>query len=169
MAWKEAVLTNLELLDPVSAGFIQTRRVWLAFWKQGSHISAFWAPGNRIYLNARYFSIQTDPEDARLQSVLIHEVCHLKQGFFKALSVYGELEAWQLGFRIYRQLSGLAYHPALVELMSLPVSRDRQVLRRAQILMQGYAGKEYRADLLPLVPIGQEIQYRLGISPKNIA
>ena len=165
--WKEAVVQNLESLNPDSVSFIRAHRVRIGFWKQGTHTSAIWAPGNWILFNPQYFSIHTETNDARLQSVLVHEVCHLKQGFFTALSVYGELEAWQLGFQVYRHLTGLAYHPALVELMSLPLSWDRQVLGRAQALMQGYAGKKYRADLLPLYPIGREIQYRLGFLKNN--
>jgi len=35
------------------------------------------------------------------------------------------------------------------------------VLKQAQGLMQDFAGKGYRSDLLPLYPIGKEIRYRL--------
>lgn len=45
--------------------------------------------------------------------------------------------------------------------MSLPLGWDRNVLRRAVQLMQDYAGKGYRADLLPYYPLGKEIAYRL--------
>ena len=166
--WLESVLQNLESLDAESAAFIRTSRVRIGFYKQGPHTSAIWVPGKRIYLNPLYFSIQTEPRDARLQSVLIHEVRHLKQGFLTALSVYGELEAWQLGFRVYRQLTGLPYASNLLEFMSLPLSWDREVLRRAQVLMQVYAGKKYRADLLPLFPLGMELKFRLGKLKKQV-
>jgi hypothetical protein len=46
-------------------------------------------------------------------------------------------------------------------MLSLPLTYDRDVLRRARNLMQAYAGKGYRADLLPLYPLGKEIRYRL--------
>jgi hypothetical protein len=45
--------------------------------------------------------------------------------------------------------------------MSLPLGWDRAVLRRAVDLMQAYAGKGYRADLLPYYPLGKELAYRL--------
>jgi hypothetical protein len=85
----------------------------------------------------------------------------LQQGFFTALSVWGELDAWQLEWRIYYRLHKRYPHPAIEELMTLPLGWDRDVLRKAVQLMQGYAGKGYRADLLPLYPLGKEIAYRL--------
>jgi hypothetical protein len=43
--------------------------------------------------------------------------------------------------------------------MTLPLEYDREVLRKAATLMQQYAGKGYRVDLLPLFPAGREIKY----------
>jgi hypothetical protein len=83
----------------------------------------------------------------------------LQQGLFTALSVFGELDAWQLEFGIYHRVKGRYPHPAIAELMSLPLSYDRDVLRKAAKLMQAYAGKGYRSDLLPLYPWGREIRY----------
>jgi hypothetical protein len=85
----------------------------------------------------------------------------LQQGIVVALSVYGELEAWQLQFRLYHTLTNAKMHTAIAEMLSLPLNWDRNVLQRARELMQDYAGKGYRADLLPLYPIGKEISYRL--------
>ncbi|HNQ93466.1 MAG TPA: hypothetical protein PKH47_02195, partial [Anaerolineales bacterium] len=76
-------------------------------------------------------------------------------------SVYGELEAWQLQFRLYHQKTDAKMHPVIEKLLSLPLSWDRAVLKQAQVLMQDFAGKGYRADLLPLYPLGKEIRYRL--------
>jgi hypothetical protein len=78
-----------------------------------------------------------------------------------ALSIYGELDAWQLEFRVYRTLLGKELPGALNDLLALPLGWDRAVLREARRLMQVYAGKRYRADLLPLYPIHQELAYRL--------
>lgn len=161
--WRQAVLVNLAKVDAQSAAYIHNKHVKIGFYKQGPHTSAIWFPGQRIFLNPRYYSLETDPSDPLLLSILIHEVCHLRQGFTLALSVYGEMEAWQSGFSVHKQLTGLAYHPNLVEFMSLSLSWDREVLRRAQQLMLGYAGKSYRADLLPLYPIGKEIAFWLGL------
>lgn len=166
--WLDSLQQNLAAVDAAAAEFIRARGVSIRFWQQGQHVSAIWAPFNRIYLNKRYFSLQMDPGDPLVLSILLHEVCHLRQGFCTALSVYGELQAWQLGFRVFHELTGLPYHPNLVELMSLPLGWDRRVLRRAQVLMQVYAGKRYRADLLPLFPLGLEIKYRLGLWPKKV-
>jgi len=163
LEWQAALLQNLARVDNSSADFFRSHSVKLSFWRQGAHVSAIWTLGRWILLNKRYYSLQTDPAEPLLLSVLIHEIRHLQQGFFAALSVYGELEAWQLGFRVYRELTGLPYHPKLVEFMTLPLGWDRDILRRAQNLMQEYAGKNYRADLLPLYPWGREIKYKLGV------
>ena len=162
IVWKQAVVQNLAGLDAAMANFIRERRVSISFRECGAHVGAFWLPGNRIYLNLRHYSLRTDPKDPRIQSILIHEIRHLQQGFFTALSIYGELEAWQLQFRVQQELTGEPYHPNLVELMSLPLGWDRAVLRRAQALMQVYASQAYRSDLLPLYPWGRELKYRLG-------
>ena len=45
--------------------------------------------------------------------------------------------------------------------MTLPLEYDRDVLKKAATLMQAYAGKGYRIDLLPLYPLGRELKYRL--------
>jgi hypothetical protein len=52
-------------------------------------------------------------------------------------------------------------HPSIEKLLALPLSWDRAVLGQACRLMQEYAGKGYRADLLPYYPLGKEIRYRL--------
>jgi hypothetical protein len=44
-------------------------------------------------------------------------------------------------------------------LMKLPLGYDRAVLKEAVCLMRAYAGKGYRADLLPLFPLPREIRY----------
>jgi hypothetical protein len=45
--------------------------------------------------------------------------------------------------------------------MSLPLTYDRAVLKKAVALMKAYAGEGYRVDLLPLYPLDKEIQYWL--------
>jgi hypothetical protein len=52
--------------------------------------------------------------------------------------------------------------------MTLPWNWDRDVLSRARALMQAYAGKRYRVDLLPLYPLPVEIKFRLtGNRPES--
>jgi len=85
----------------------------------------------------------------------------LQQGLFTALSVYGELDAWQLEWGIYHRIHGKYPKPVIEKLMTLPLGWDRDVLRRAVELMQDFETKAYRADLLPLYPLGKELRWWL--------
>lgn len=114
-----------------------------------------------IHLNTLHYSLESNPADSRVLTLLIHEVKHLQQGVMTALSVYGELEAWQLQFTLYHQKTNAKMHPAIEKLLALPFGWDRAVLGQARVLMQEYAGRGYRVDLLPLYPLGKEIRSRL--------
>lgn len=139
--------------------FLRSRRTKVGFKKTRSSVSAFWTlPGN-IHLNSHYYTYDTPLDDLRIKTLIIHEVRHLQQGVFTALSVYGELDAWQIEFGVYHRMRGNYPHPAVAELMSLPLVYDRNILRRAAGLMQDYAGQGYRVDLLPLYPWGRELRY----------
>jgi hypothetical protein len=166
--WTNSILDILSRMDEPCVQYLRSHRTKIGFSRQSASTGAIWFIDGNIYLNSRYYSLQTAPNDPQLLSLFVHEVRHLQQGFFTALSVYGELDAWQLGFRVYQNLTGQLpsgrggnSHEALLEIMSLPLGWDRQVLRRAQTLMQEYAGKGYRADLLPLYPFGKEIRHWL--------
>jgi hypothetical protein len=149
-----------------AAIFLRENKTHIGFRKVRKNVGAFWTVLRTVHLNTEYYSLATNPSDPRLTTLMIHEVKHLQQGIIVALSVYGELEAWQLQFRLYHALVDVKKHRAIEELLTLPLSWDRVVLRRARELMQEYAGKGYRADLLPLYPIGKEIRFRLfGITP----
>ena len=161
-AWKENLLAKLAEMGEAgedAAEYLRTHKTHISFWRVRKNVGAFWTPLRTVHLNTVYYSYQTDIADVGMLTLLIHEVKHLQQGFVLALSVYGELEAWQLQFRLYHQLIDKPMHPAIAELLSLPLGYDRAVLRRAFTLMQAYAGKGYRADLLPLYPLGREIKY----------
>ena len=145
----------------VTVDFIRARGTKIGFKLVPPNVGAFWTVFGNIRLNSKYYSYSTSLEDIRLKTLIVHEVRHLKQGFFKALSVYGELEAWQLEFGIYHRIKGKYPRPSIAELMSLPLEYDRDVLKKAAKLMQDYAGKGYRIDLLPLYPLGREIKYWL--------
>jgi len=157
--WVENLVQNLGEVDEASLAYLRSRRVKIGFRKQSVATAAIWTPGQRIYLNPQYFSPEQNPNDPRILGLIIHEICHLRQGFLTALSVYGELEAWQLGFRVEHGLTGQPYPPVIAELMALPLGWEREVLEQARQLMLTYARKGYRADLLPLYPLGKEIQY----------
>jgi hypothetical protein len=139
--------------------FLRSRGTKVGFKKARPNVGAFWTVFGNIRLNSHYYDYNTPLNDLRIKTLIVHEVRHLQQGFFTALSVYGELDAWQLEFGIYHRVKGRYPHPAIAELMTLPLAYDRNALRKAVKLMQDYAGKGYRADLLPLYPWGREIRY----------
>lgn len=141
--------------------FIRKNRTRIGFKKVRPNVGAFWTIFGNIHLNSQYYSYDTPLDDLRIKTLIIHEVRHLQQGIATALSVFGELDAWQLEFGVYHRFKGSYPHPAIAELMTLPLELDREVLKKAAALMQAYAGKGYRVDLLPLFPIGREIRYRI--------
>jgi hypothetical protein len=95
-------------------------------------------------------------DEAYALSLIVHEVRHLKQGILGALSVRGELEAWQEQFaflKAQRHYSSLPRHNAIIEelmILSLDSCAD---LQRARELMREYAGPKYRINWLPLFPL----------------
>jgi len=144
-----------------TVAYLRSRGTKIAIKPAKKSIGAWWTITRRINLNSLYYSYEKSLDNTRVFTLIIHEVRHLQQGFFTALSVYGELDAWQLEWSIYYRLHGRYPKPSIEELMSLPLSWDRDVLRRAVELMQDYATKGYRADLLPYYPLGKELAYRL--------
>ena len=91
-------------------------------------------------------------KDTWTLSIIAHEVKHYQQGLLTALSVYGELEAWQLQMRVLRDLGTPPKHAALQAIEKLRLSHDPTVLREAARLMKEFS-PGYRIDLLPLNPI----------------
>ena len=160
--WKENLfeaVTQLGEEGRVAVEFLRTRQTKIGFRQVRANIGAFWTPFGNIRLNSRYYTYETPFDDLRIKTLIIHEARHLQQGLITALSVYGELDAWQLEFGIYHRIKGKYPHAAVDELMKLPLGYDRAVLKEAVCLMQTYAGKGYRVDLLPLYPLPREIQY----------
>lgn len=163
--WTNALLETLSAAGEEgrqAALYLRARGVRIGFWRARRSVGAFWTVFGRIYLNSQHYTQSTSLDNPYLLSLLVHEACHLRQGLFVALSVYGELQAWQVGFRFYHTLTGgYPNHPAAKEILSLPLCWERSVLKQAQNLMRAYAGKGYRADLLPLYPLPWEIRYGL--------
>jgi len=160
--WKESLLESVaEVGDEGRAAvdFLRKHKTKIGFKKVRPSVGAFWTPFGNIRLNSRYYTYKTPFDDLRIKTLIIHEARHLQQGIITALSVYGELEAWQLEFGIYHRIKGKYPHAAIADLMQLPLGYDRSALREAVRLMQAYAGKGYRADLLPLFPLPREIVY----------
>jgi len=162
IVWQDQLLEAVAgLCDEgrVAVDFLKERRTKIRFQNVRPNIGAFWTVFGNIRLNSHYYTYETPLDDLRMKTLIIHEARHLQQGFFQAFSVYGELDAWQLEFGIYHRLKGRYPHPAIAELMTLPLKYDRDVLKKAAKLMQDYAGKGYRVDLLPLYPLGPEMKY----------
>ena len=160
--WVENLLESVAQVGEegrVAAEFVRARRTKIGFRQVRPSVGAFWTVFGNIHLNARYYNYETPLDDVRIKTLIIHEARHLQQGLMTALSVYGELDAWQLEFGIYHRIRGKYPHPAIADLMTLPLGYDRPVLRRAAQLMQAYAGKGYRIDLLPLFPLTRELKY----------
>jgi hypothetical protein len=160
--WKENLfdaVTQLGEEGQVAVEFLQKRGTKIGFKQVRPSIGAFWTVFGNIRLNSRYYTYETPLDDLRIKTLIIHEARHLQQGLITALSVYGELDAWQLEFGIYHRIKGKYPHAAIAELMTLPLTYNRTLLKEAVCLMQAYAGKGYRADLLPLYPLPREIQY----------
>jgi len=162
--WVNTLLENVVQIGDegrVAADFIRARGTKIGFKLVRPNIGAFWTVFSNVRLNSRHYSYETPLSDISMKTLIIHEVRHLQQGMIIALSVYGELEAWQLEHRIRYQVEGKYHRESIAELMTLPLEYDRVVLKKAVALMQKYAGKGYRIDLLPLYPLGREIRYWL--------
>jgi len=162
--WVNALYENLENFEEegrASVAYLRAHRTKIAIKPAKKNIGAWWTVGRNINLNALYYSYEKSLNETRVFTLIIHEVRHLQQGFFTALSVYGELDAWQLEWKIYYRRHQRYPHSAIEELMKLPLGWDRAILGKAAELMQAYAGKGYRIDLLPYYPLGKEITYRL--------
>ncbi len=164
--WVEQLLKNMERFGPEADEALRYMR------QRGTKVSvheqptgARWTAFRRIEIHPRFAHLS--PDDPYAASLIIHEVRHLQQGVFMALSVYGELEAWQLQFGFLKTWTG-RYHDepqrnaVLEQLMALPLGWDRVALEEARRLMKAYAGRAYRVDLLPLYPAHREIAYFLA-------
>jgi len=160
--WKENLLEAVIQLGEegrAAVEFLRARRIKIGFMQVRPNVGAFWTVFGNIRLNSLYYTYETPFDELRIKTLIIHEARHLQQGLITALSVYGELDAWQLEFGIYHRIKGQYPHPAIAELMKLPLGYDRSVLKEAARLMQTYAGKGYRVDLLPLFPLPREIKF----------
>lgn len=104
-------------------------------------------------------------DEAYAFSLILHEVRHLRQGLFSALSVRGELEAWQEQFAYLKSQTGkystLPRHQVIIEEMMTLSLDSRPDLRRARQLMRDFAGPKYRIGWLLLFPLGREIRFFL--------
>jgi hypothetical protein len=152
----EDLLKRLEATGPegrAARDFLRARGIRVTLRPQPT--GARWTIFGHIELHPN----QVDNEAYAL-SLIVHEVRHLKQGFFGALSVRGELEAWQEQFAYLKSQTGQytasPRHNAVIEqLMTLSLD-SRTDLIRARELIREYAGSKYRIHWLPLFPLGKK-------------
>lgn len=142
-----------------TSSFIRNRNVRLKFRKQ-RHSAAAWTVNGEIHINSLGSVGNISSNNPYLLSLVVHETRHLQQGILTALSVYGELDAWQTGFRFYRKISSFQLDPVLEEILLLPLDWSRENLTMAAILMKKYS-PVYRINLLPLYPLHREIAWWL--------
>jgi predicted SprT family Zn-dependent metalloprotease len=155
----EKLLARLDETGPegrAARDYLVGRRVRVGLRPQPT--GARWTIFGRIELNPSQLA-----NEAFALSLIVHEVRHLKQGLFGALSVRGELEAWQEQFAFLKSLTGRyaasPRHNAIIEeLMTLSLN-SRTDLQRARVRMREYAGKKYRINWLPLYPLVGVIRF----------
>jgi hypothetical protein len=149
----EKLLNRLDETGPegrAARDFLRARRVKVGVRPQPT--GARWTIFGYIELHPAQMN-----NEAYALSLIVHEVRHLKQGLLGALSVRGELEAWQEQFAYLKSQTGQysvsPRHQAIIEeLMTLGLD-SRADLQRARALMREYAGKKYRINWLPLFPL----------------
>ena len=139
--------------------YVRTRKIKVGMRRARKSVGAFWTLEGNFFLNSIHHTQESILENPRAWTLFVHEVRHLQQGMLTALSIYGELDAWQVEFNLYKRLTGKTLHATLEELLSLPLNMDRDTLQRAREIMIQYAGKSYGANWLPLYPIHKELKY----------
>ncbi|NWF63473.1 MAG: hypothetical protein HXY38_04125 [Chloroflexi bacterium] len=139
--------------------FARGKKIRVGLRRARKSVGAFWTLGRSFYLNTAHYTAESALENSRAWTLFVHEVCHLQQGVLTALSIYGELEAWQIEFRLFKKLAGKKLRPELEELLSLPLTLERETLKRARQLMTKFAGFWYGAWMLPLYPIHKEVLF----------
>jgi hypothetical protein len=157
--WEIDVLTRLSRSGPTgrqAVDYLARRKGMVSFGAQST--GAKWTPKGMligppdIIVSSKQMKATKEGKDAWSISLIAHEAKHYQQGLFVALSVYGELEAWQLQMRVLRELGAPPKHAALLAIEKLKLSHDPKVLREAARLMVEFS-PGYRIDLLPLNPI----------------
>lgn len=139
--------------------FVREKNIRVGLKRARRSVGAFWTWTRSFYLNKLHYTAESALEHPRAITLFVHEVRHLQQGVLTAMSIYGELDAWQYEFRLYKRLTGKTLKPELEELLALPLSFDRKTLKHAQQLMTRCAGFWYGAWILPLYPIHKEIMF----------
>lgn len=139
--------------------YVRAQKIKVGIRRARKSVGAFWTLNRRFFLNSVHYTQESILENPRAWTLFVHEVRHLQQGALTALSIYGELDAWQVEFNLYKKLTGKTLSAVLEDLLSLSLNMERDNLRRARALMMQYAGKGYGANWLPLYPLHKEFKY----------
>ena len=155
-----------------AAEYIVANEVQIKFRTLGAG-AMWWIDGN-MYLNSDRYSLQTRPDHPYMLALIAHEAKHLEQGPVVALSVYGELEAWQVQYEVFKEIVGASpgtYEERMAwdELSQIPLSYSRDDLEKARELIQYLAGPDYPINEIPLWPMPEEIAERLERTSESLA
>jgi hypothetical protein len=142
--------------------YIRAHKTNIGMRRARKSVGAFWTPTKAAYLNSAHYTHESSLLSPNAWALLIHEVRHLQQGWLTALSIYGELDAWQYQLRVLKKITEKKLVPLQEEILSLPLNMERKNLQYARQLMTQFAGKSYGANWLPLYPIHKEIKYWLA-------
>ena len=106
--WLEKYLQKVEQSSQEgreAVEFVRRHNIKVAIKRARKNVGAFWTLNRRFYLNARHYTQEsTLGDNPRAMTIFVHEVRHLQQGPITAISVYGELDAWQYEFRLLKRL-----------------------------------------------------------------
>ena len=139
--------------------YVREKKIRVGMRRARKSVGAFWTWERAFYLNKVHYTMESALENPRALTLFVHEVRHLQQGIPIAMSVYGELDAWQYEFRLFKKITGKTLKPELEELLVMPLNFERTNLKHAQKLMTQFGGFWYGAWILPLYPIHKEIKY----------
>lgn len=139
--------------------YVREKKIRVGMRRARKSVGAFWTWERAFYLNKVHYTMESALENPRALTLFVHEVRHLQQGIPIAMSVYGELDAWQYEFRLFKKITGKTLKPELEELLAMPLNFERTNLKHAQKLMTQFGGFWYGAWILPLYPVHKELKY----------
>lgn len=139
--------------------YVREKKIRVGMRRARKSVGAFWKWERAFYLNKVHYTMESALENPRALTLFVHEVRHLQQGIPIAMSVYGELDAWQYEFRLFKKITGKTLKPELEELLAMPLNFERTNLKHAQKLMTQFGGFWYGAWILPLYPVHKELKY----------
>ena len=113
--WREQFLetvSNCSSEGKEAVDYIRAHKTHIGIRRARKSVGAFWTLAKAAYLNSAHYSQESSLANPNAWALLIHEVRHLQQGPLTALSIYGELDAWQYQLRVLKKLTGKQLAPA---------------------------------------------------------